>query len=80
MVVDSKMRKEQAGFWQGHSDVEQLFMLQNKTEQCLKFQRPLMINFINFEKVFGSVQTHHRPCHNDSSACVKVCIYNPAAV
>ena len=58
-VVDSKMTEEQAGFQQGWSSVEQIFMLQIIIEQCLIFQGQLIINFIDFKIAFESV--HREP-------------------
>ena len=86
-AADSKMGEESAGFWQGCSCVEQIFTQQNVKEQCLKFQRSLMINFTNFKKAFDTVHRgHYVPSwgpmeyHNDSSACAKICAWTQTAV
>jgi len=46
---------EEAGFRRRQSCVEQIFTLQNITEQCAEFQQPLSINFVDFKKTFDSV-------------------------
>ena len=56
-AVALKMREEQTGFQQRHSCVEQIFMVPPIIEQCLKFQRPLMINFTTLKKIFDCVHT-----------------------
>ena len=54
-VIDRKLRREQAGFRKGRSCLDQIFALRNLIEQCDEFQRPLFLNFIDFEKAFDSV-------------------------
>lgn len=53
--LDGKLREEQAGFRSGRSCTEQIFTLRNIMEQCIEFQRPLEIIFIDFMKAFDSV-------------------------
>ena len=53
--VDKELRNEQAGFREGRSTVEQLFILRNIIEQSVKWQAGLHINFVDFEKAFDSV-------------------------
>ena len=55
MRVDKTLWKEQAGFRRGRSCGEQIFTLRNIIEQSLEFQRPLVMNFIDFKKAFDSV-------------------------
>ncbi|KAK1798816.1 hypothetical protein P4O66_007096, partial [Electrophorus voltai] len=52
---DEILREEQAGFREGRSCSEQIYTLRNIIEQCIEFQRPLLINFIDFKKAFDSV-------------------------
>ena len=53
--VDTKLRKEQAGFRRGRSTVEQIFILRNIIEQVAEWQSTLYITFVDFEKAFDSV-------------------------
>ena len=53
--IDSRLREEQAGFRPGRSCTEQIFTLRNVIEQCIEFQKPLSLNFIDFKKAFESV-------------------------
>ena len=48
-------RKEQAGFRKGRGTTDQIFILRNIIEQCVEWQAPLYINFIDFEKAFDSI-------------------------
>ena len=54
-VVENILREEQAGFRRGCSCSEQIFTLRNIIEQCIEYQRPLFINFIDYQKAFDSV-------------------------
>ena len=54
-AVDPKIREEQAGFRTQRSCIDQIFVLRNVIEQCLEFQKPVYINFIDFKKAFDSV-------------------------
>nr|CAB3230289.1 craniofacial development protein 2-like [Phallusia mammillata] len=53
--LDEKLREEQAGFRYNRSCCDQIFVLRNIVEQCLAFQKPLFVNFIDFRKAFDSV-------------------------
>ena len=53
--VDKELRNEQAGFREGRSTVQQLFILRNIIEQSVEWQAGLYINFVDFEKAFDSV-------------------------
>ena len=53
--VESKLRKEQAGFRPGRGTTEQIFILRNIIEQLIEWQSSLYINFIDFEKAFDSL-------------------------
>ena len=52
--VESKLRKEQAGFRPGRGTTEQIFILRN-IEQSIEWQSSLYVNFIDFKKAFNSV-------------------------
>ncbi|CAH1248758.1 Hypp8389 [Branchiostoma lanceolatum] len=54
-VIDPKLREEQAGFRKGRGCADQLFALRNIIEQCVEWNSPLLINFIDFQKAFDSV-------------------------
>ena len=54
-AVDVTLREEQAGFWAGRSCTEQIFTLRDIIDQCIEFQKPIVINFIDFKKAFDSV-------------------------
>jgi len=54
-AVDATLRDEQAGFRKGRLCTEQIFALRNIIEQCIEFQQPLSINFVDFKKAFDSV-------------------------
>ena len=48
--------QEQAGFRRGRGCIDQIFVLRNIIEQCIEWNTPLYINFIDFRKDFDSVQ------------------------
>ena len=54
-AIDEKLRQEQAGFRKGRGCIDQIFALRNIIEQCLEWNVPLHINFIDFKKAFDSV-------------------------
>ena len=53
--VDGMLRKEQGGFRTGRSCIDQIFVLRNIIEQCVEWNSPLFINFVDFRKAFDSV-------------------------
>jgi len=53
--LDKKLREEQAGFRRGRGCIDQIFALRNIVEQCLEWNAPLFINFVDFKKAFDSV-------------------------
>ena len=53
--VDKTLRDEQAGFRQERSCVDQIATLRIIVEQTIEWQTSLCINFIDFEKVFDSI-------------------------
>lgn len=54
MGVDEKLHQEQADFRLGRGAMEQLFTLENILEQCMKWQAPIHVNFVDFRKAFDS--------------------------
>lgn len=55
--IDSRLRKEQAGYRRGRGTTEQVFILWYIIEQVDEWQATLYLNFVDFEKAFDSV--HH---------------------
>ena len=54
-AVDPKLRDQQAGFRRNRSCADQIASPRIIVEQSLKWNSPLYINFIDFEKAFNSV-------------------------
>ena len=54
-AVDQTLREEQAGFRRERGCTDQIFALKNIIEQCLEWNAPLYINFIDFRKAFDSL-------------------------
>ena len=53
--IDRKIREEQAGFRKDRVCIDQIFTLRNIIEQCIEWNSPLLITFIDFKKAFDSV-------------------------
>jgi len=53
--TDKRLRAEQAGFRQGGSTTEQIFILRNIIEQSCEWEGPIIVNFIDFKKTFDSL-------------------------
>ena len=53
--TDELLREEQAGFRKGRSVNEQVFTLRTIIEQCLEFNVPLVVNYVDFKKAFDSI-------------------------
>jgi len=53
--VDLKLREHQAGFRSNRSCFEQIFTLRSIIEQCIEFQQPMFLNFVDFRKAFDSI-------------------------
>ena len=53
--IDGKLREEQAGFRANRGCIDQIFSLRNIIEQCVKWNSPLHINFVDFKKAFDSI-------------------------
>ena len=56
--VEMHLRTEQAGFGPGRSCNDQIFTLRQIIEKVTAWQKPVMINFIDFRKAFDCL---HRP-------------------
>lgn len=54
-AIDNRLREEQAGFRKGRGCIDQIFTIRNIIEQCLEWNSPLYINFIDFQKAFDSL-------------------------
>ena len=57
-IVDEKLREEQAGFRRGRGCIDKMFTLRNIIEQCIEWNTPLFINFIDFKRAFESTGVH----------------------
>ena len=55
LAVNEVLRQEQAAFRKSRGCAEHIFSFRNIIEQCHEWQKGLCINFIDFQKVFGSV-------------------------
>ena len=53
--VDGKLREEQAGFRKNRSTADQIATLRIIVEQSLEWNSSLIVNFIDYEKAFDSV-------------------------
>ena len=53
--VDNILRKEQAGFRENRSTIDQIFTLRNILEQVNEWNATLYTQFIDFEKAFDSI-------------------------
>ena len=54
-ALDNKLKKEQAVFTRGKRCMQQIFILRNINDQCLKWNSPLFINYVDFRKAFDSI-------------------------
>ncbi|GFS23325.1 retrovirus-related Pol polyprotein from type-1 retrotransposable element R2 [Elysia marginata] len=53
--IDKVLREEQAGFREGISCTDQIFVLRTIIDQSLEWNSSIYVNFIDFEKAFDSV-------------------------
>jgi len=53
--VDNILRKEQAGFRESRSTIDQIFTLRNILEQVNEWNATLYTHFVDFEKAFDSI-------------------------
>jgi hypothetical protein len=54
--VDAKLRREQAGFRENRSCIDQINTLRIIIEQTMEYQSTLYLSFIDFEKAFDSIK------------------------
>ncbi|KAJ8378366.1 hypothetical protein AAFF_G00243240 [Aldrovandia affinis] len=54
-VVDPQLQDQQAGFRKGRSCTDQIATLRIILEQSLEWNSPLVVNFIDYEKAFDSL-------------------------
>ena len=54
-AIDQKLRKNQAGFRSGRSCSDQIVTLRVIIEQCLEMRKPCIINFVDYQKAFDSL-------------------------
>ena len=54
-AIDHTLRKEQAGFRANEGCSDHIFTLRNIIEQCIEWQHNIVINFVDFEKAFDSL-------------------------
>ena len=54
-TVDTRLRREQAGFRRGRGTIEQIFILRNIIEQVIEWNANLYVCFVDFEKAFDSI-------------------------
>ena len=55
LAIDEKLRKNQAGFRPGRSCSDQIVTLRIIIEQCLEMRKPCIINFVDYQKAFDSL-------------------------
>lgn len=54
-TCQGRLREEQTGFRSGRSCADQIATLRIIIEQSIEFQTSLHLNFVDFEKVFDSI-------------------------
>lgn len=54
-VVNDKLRDNQAGFRKNRSCIDQIATLRIIVEQSMEWSSPLLINFVDYEKAFDSI-------------------------
>jgi hypothetical protein len=54
-AIDEILRPNQAGFRPGRSCCEQIFTLRQIVDKCLAWQKPVLMNFIDFSKAFDCI-------------------------
>ena len=54
-AIDEKLRKNQAGFRPGRSCSDQIITLRIIIEQCLEMRKPCILNFVDYQKAFDSL-------------------------
>jgi len=54
-AIDKKLRPDQAGFRLGRSCCEQILTLRQIVDKCLAWQKPILMNFVDFKKDFDCI-------------------------
>ena len=54
-TVDTNLRQEQAGFRPGRSCNDQIFALRQIIEKVAAWQKPVIVNYIDFRKAFDCI-------------------------
>ena len=53
--IELELREQQTGFRSNRFCSEQIFTLRKIIEQCIEFQQPILLNFLDFKKAFDSI-------------------------
>lgn len=53
--IDAKLREEQAGFRPNRGCIDHIFTIRNILEQCIEWNSKLILNFVDFQNAFDSV-------------------------
>ena len=54
-TIDILLREEQVGFSLGRSSTDQITTLRIILDECLEWQTPLAVSFVDFQKAFDSL-------------------------
>lgn len=57
--INSKLRKQQAGFRQNRSYIDNINTIQVIIEQCIEYNATLYMTFVDYEKAFDSVKREY---------------------
>ncbi|KAK6736469.1 hypothetical protein RB195_019263 [Necator americanus] len=57
-MLDEAQPQEQAGFRQGFSCLDHIQTVSRVIEVCREYRLPLVLTFVDYEKVFDSVETN----------------------
>ena len=57
MTLDENLSREQAGFRNRYSTIDHIHVVNQLKEKCREYNIPVRIAFVDYEKVFDSVQT-----------------------
>ena len=58
-AIDIKLRDEQAGFRPNRGCIDHIFTIRNIIEQSIEWQSKTILNFIDFQKAFNSINRDH---------------------
>ena len=56
--LDENQPREQAGFRSKYSTTDHIHAINQLKEKCREYNIPLCVAFVDYEKVFDSVQSH----------------------